>query len=61
MIERRALSVLEFSQALGISRNHVYALVRRGALRVIRLGRRILIPSESLEELLRARSTARPK
>jgi excisionase family DNA binding protein len=41
--QRLTMSVEEASEALGISRSLVYALVRRGVLPSLRLGRRDLI------------------
>jgi excisionase family DNA binding protein len=49
---RRALSVPEAAQILGISRSHAYDLVRRRALPGVRLGRRILVPMAIIDEML---------
>jgi excisionase family DNA binding protein len=37
---------------LGISRSSAYECVRRGELRALRLGRRLVVPRSALEELL---------
>ncbi len=37
---------------LGISRSSAYECVRRGELRALRLGRRLVVPRSVLEELL---------
>ena len=50
--ERLALSVGEAAALLGISRASAYEHVRTGDLPCIRLGRRILIPLQLLQELL---------
>ena len=42
----------EAAPMLGIGRNGIYALLRTGALRSIRIGRKILIPSSAIEEFL---------
>lgn len=46
------LSVTEAAAVLGISRGSAYELVRRGSLRSLRLGRRILIPRAAICALL---------
>lgn len=46
------MSVHEAAEALGISTTLAYELVRRGELSSVRLGRRILVPSKSLEALI---------
>ena len=42
----------EAAQALGIGRNSIYALLRSGELRSIRVGKLIKIPRTALEEYL---------
>jgi excisionase family DNA binding protein len=39
-------------RVLGISRGLAYELVRRGDLRAIRLGRRLVVPMKAIDELL---------
>jgi len=51
-MHRTTLSVREAAQVLGVSRGHLYALLRRGELKGIRLGRRVVVPVEVLEALL---------
>ncbi len=46
------MSVDEAAVILGISRAHAYELVARNDLAHVRLGRRILIPVQVLDELL---------
>ena len=42
----------EAAPMLGVGRNGVYDLIRSGALRSIRIGRKILIPVSAIEEFL---------
>lgn len=49
---RRVWSVDEAAVILGISRAHAYELVARNDLPHVRLGRRILIPVDAVDELL---------
>ena len=51
-MKRRTLTVAEAAACLGISRNTAYDAVRRGTVPSIRVGRRILIPTQALEALL---------
>jgi excisionase family DNA binding protein len=46
------MSVTEAAERLGISRSLAYELVARGGLPSLRLGRRIVVPIESLNALL---------
>jgi excisionase family DNA binding protein len=48
----------EAAHALGISRNSIYELLRRGELRSVRLGRRLVIPRSAVDELVGAREPA---
>ena len=50
--ERRVWTVSEAARVLGISRAHAYELVARRELPHLRLGRRIVIPRQALDELL---------
>jgi excisionase family DNA binding protein len=47
-----ALTMDETAKALRVSRSTVKELIGRGVIRVVRLGRRVLIPTESLDRLL---------
>jgi excisionase family DNA binding protein len=40
------------AKALGISRNSVYELLRRGELRSVRIGHRLIIPKAAIAELV---------
>lgn len=53
--ERFAFRIPDACIALGIGRTHLYALIRKGNLRVIRLGGRTLVP---LSEIVRLTSVA---
>ncbi len=50
--ERLALSVEEAGALVGISRDLAYDLVARGELPSVRLGRRLVVPRQALEEAL---------
>ncbi|MGH9229329.1 MAG: helix-turn-helix domain-containing protein [Acidimicrobiales bacterium] len=50
--QRLTISVEEAGQLLGISRGLAYALVSRGDIPSIRLGRRIVVPRRALDQLL---------
>jgi excisionase family DNA binding protein len=51
-VEQLTLSVTEAAGLLGISRALAYDLVRAGEIPAIRLGRRLVVPRHSLNELL---------
>jgi excisionase family DNA binding protein len=55
-MERQTLSVPEFAEAVGISRNGGYEAVHRGDVRSIRIGQRLLIPRSEVERLLNSAS-----
>ena len=46
------LTVEQAGRLLGISRGLAYELVRRGEIPSIRLGKRILIPAQAIDDLL---------
>lgn len=49
------LSVHEACKRLSISSSFFYLLIKRGELRIIKLGRRTLVPAPELERLLSSR------
>ena len=49
---KRAHSVREVAGGLGVSERLIRRLIADGAIRVVHLGRRVLIPTSELEELL---------
>jgi excisionase family DNA binding protein len=53
---RLTITVDEVAEALDMSRTSAYDAVRRGEIRSLRLGRRILVPTAPLLEMLGAGS-----
>ncbi len=52
-VQRLALSVDECAQAVGLSSRYVRTLIQRGQLRVLRVGRRVLVPIAEVERFAR--------
>ena len=52
MSERLTYTVVEAAKAIGVSRGLAYELVRRGELRTVRVGHRILVPRDAVREFL---------
>lgn len=52
--QRLAYSPDEAAAALGVTRQHIYALMARGQLRSVKLGRSRRIPADALEALVSA-------
>ncbi len=50
--ERRTMSVGQATEILGISRTTAYECVRTGELPALRLGGRIVIPTQVIDDLL---------
>jgi len=48
----RLISVAATGESLGVSKFFVRVLIRRGDLRHVRIGRRVLIPVEEIERLI---------
>lgn len=57
-MDRWTVTVEEAAQMLGISRSSAHECVRRGELRALRLGRRLVVPRSALESLFLAWSWA---
>jgi excisionase family DNA binding protein len=53
-----ATSVSEAAKIIGIGRNSCYALVARGELSAVRIGRRVVIPRQAIEQLLATNSAS---
>jgi excisionase family DNA binding protein len=53
MAERKTQRVVDAARQLGVGRGTCYALVRSGDLRSVRVGRRILVPNDAVEDFLR--------
>ncbi len=52
--KRAALSKQEFAARLGVSKDSVNRAILKNKIRVIRFGRRVLIPAAELERLVRS-------
>ena len=57
MTEPYAISIAEAADRLGVSKSYLYQLAKEGRLPVVRLGRRVLVPVESLQGLLTSPQT----
>jgi excisionase family DNA binding protein len=56
-VERKTYSVVETAKVLGIGRSAAYQAVNAGEIPSIRIGGRLLVPVQALEQLL---SSAKP-
>ena len=52
MSERLTYTVGEAAKAIGVSRSLAYELVRRGDLRTVHVGRRVLVPRDVVRDFL---------
>ncbi len=52
LLSKTTLTIEEMSLTLGIGRNSAYEAVKRGDIPSIRIGRRILVPTKALDNLL---------
>ena len=55
--DKVAMTVPEFAQALGISREHAYRSVQSGKIPSFRVGGRVLVPMHWVRELLEGSHT----
>ncbi len=58
-LAQRTMSVTQAAEVLGISRTTAYECVRTGDLPALRLGGRIVVPTQAIDDLL-ARASAPP-
>jgi excisionase family DNA binding protein len=54
-MEALAVSISETAKALGLGRTTIYAMIADGRLEAIKLGRRRLVPVESIRRLVAKR------
>ena len=60
-IKRQTLNLWpEAGKVLGLGRNSTYAAAQRGDLRIIRIGRRLLVPIAEIDRLLKGSGSGRP-
>jgi len=52
-IVQRTMTVEEAGRQLGISRNTAYEAARQGQIPIIKIGKRLLVPVEQFDRLLR--------
>lgn len=52
LVTRPTVSVSEAAVILSISRGQAYAMANRGDLRVLRIGTRLVIPTDQLRQLI---------
>lgn len=53
-MKRKAYSLVEVAELLGISKSLAYDLAAKGVIPVVKLGKkRLIVPEEALEELLK--------
>ena len=55
LIDRKTYTVDEFAKIIGIGRGTAYGAIKRGEIPHIRVGRRIVIPLQIVENLLAGR------
>ncbi len=56
--EGRVITLTEVASLLRISRNSAYEAARRKEIPTIRIGRRVLVPSDAFERLLSGKPAA---
>jgi excisionase family DNA binding protein len=59
--ERILLTIPQFAEAVGVSRQSAYGLIKSGAVPAIKLGGRLRIPRLALDELIRSQLDAQRK
>ena len=58
-LECRTYSVREAAQVLGLSHGAAYGAIYRGEIPALRFGRRIVVPKDALDDLLKNPSMVR--
>jgi excisionase family DNA binding protein len=56
--DRLAVSIPDAARVLSVSENHIRNLIERGQLRRVSLGRRVLVPMDSIRALLNEQQVA---
>lgn len=51
MAEKLFITVPEFGEKVGLSRNAAYEAAKRGEIPTVRIGRRVLVPADAPERL----------
>ena len=54
--EKLTLGVMDAAKAMGVSRVSLYGLIRGGKIPSVKVGKRLMIPSRSLDALLKDRT-----
>lgn len=52
LMEQPTMTVLELAKVLGVSKDAGYKFVREGGVRTLRVGKRIVIPTAAVREVL---------
>ncbi|MGD9643997.1 MAG: helix-turn-helix domain-containing protein [Elusimicrobiales bacterium] len=52
-VERKAYKIREVAKMLGISQNHAYNLIQRGALPAVKVGRVWRVPKAAVDDMLK--------
>lgn len=50
--DKLGYGIADGASAIGISRAHMYELIKAGRVRVVKIGRRSIIPATELERLM---------
>src|SRR5881409_1781673 len=61
MSDKLAYSINEATALIGIGRSMLYSLIQRGELRIVHLGKRVLIPRAAILELLGTEDISEPE
>jgi excisionase family DNA binding protein len=54
-VQRRAYTVDEAARSLGVHKQTIYEAIRRGDIRSVTLGRRLLMSRQALDDFLKER------